>query len=401
MTAVAETGTPPPVRSEDPDGLRTYPYPPTGEELDSVTTAIDATNAKPWLTGWSGGVSMAWAIDHMTLLAQTLREKGRDAAIALGKDEAEKIRDIRKDAGTYVHDVQERLILWAASPGRTGADIALPVLPDHLQNTWYHMGGDEYVPLTEVTDFMVDGFLQFVSDFDPDLQATEMTVYHYELGVAGTLDMILTLHGYAVCDDPTCANCGAHVIAKPGNDLALCVDTKTGKNPSGTWKDQLAAYRRMTECRPDKLDSALYPMPPTDAGAVLHLRPEYPGGYLLMMVAGQDDEAAWARFQRRASVFRESKTVKDKPGKVIRALRSDGTMPGPRLCDLASEGYGRALAPLRKALGGETELADLARFTAAEVLAVKGVGPKLIATIRTMLADHGLHLTGETPEVAA
>lgn len=388
----------PPVKTEDRDGLRTYEYPPTGELLDSVTTVIDATDSKPWLTGWSGGVSMAWAIDHITLLAQTLREKGRDAAIALGKDEAEKIRDIRADAGTYVHDVQERLILWAASPGRTGADIALPILPEHLQDALYHMGGDEYVPLTEVTDFMVDGFLQFVSDFDPDLQSTEMAVYHYELGVAGTLDTILVLHGYAICDDPTCANVGAHVIAKPGNDLALCVDTKTGKNPAGTWKEQLAAYRRMKECRPDKLSSELHPMPPTDAGAVLHLRPEYPDGYLLMLVAGQDDEAAWQRFQDAAGIFRGRKKVKAKPGKVIRALRGDGTMPGPRLCDLASEGYGHALAPLRKALGAETELTDLARFTAAEVLAVKGVGPARVDIIRTMLADHGLHLAGEKPE---
>jgi len=29
------------------------------------------------------------------------------------------------------------------------------------------------------------------------------------------------------------------------------------------------------------------------------------------------------------------------------------------------------------------------------VLAVKGVGPKLIETIRLMLADHGLSLAGE------
>jgi hypothetical protein len=174
------------------------------------------------------------------------------------------------------------------------------------------------------------------------------------------------------------------------------VDTKTGKDPAGTWKEQLAAYRRMPECLPDKLDSALHPMPETHCGAVLHLRPEYPDGYLLMLVAGQDDEAAWARFRDAVGIFRDRRKVKAKPGKVIRALRPDGTMPGPRLCDLAAEGYGRALAPLRKALGAGTELADLARFTEAEVLAVKGIGPKLIDTIRVMLADHGLCLAGET-----
>ena len=79
---------------------------------------------------------------------------------------------------------------------------------------------------------------------------------------------------------------------------------------------------------------------------MLHLRPEYPDGYLLMLVAGADDEAAWQRFQRAASIYRERQQVKGKPGKSVRPLRADGTMPGPRLCDLAGEGYGRALAPL-------------------------------------------------------
>jgi len=281
-----------------------------------------------------------------------------------------------------VHDVQEALILWAASPGRTGSDIALPVLPDHLRDAWYD---DE--PLVDVVDWMVDGFLAFVTHFDPVIEATEMAVYNQPLGIAGTLDMIIVLTGYAIHPD------GDRLIACRGSVVSVCVDTKTGRNPEGTWKEQLAAYRRMTECLLPMGD--LQPMPRTDAAAVLHLRPSYPDGYLLMMVAGPADDAAWERFEKAASIYRERQSVKGKPGKAIRPLRADGTMPGPRICDLASEGYGRALSPLGKALGAATELEDLARFTVADVLAVKGVGPKLIETIRLMLADHGLSLAGE------
>jgi hypothetical protein len=377
-------------RTTDPDtSERWYPYPPTGENLDSVTTVISGTDSKPWLRTWHATSSTAWCVDNLSLLAKTLKatEDGRDAAIALGKNAAQQIRDTKADAGSYVHDVQERLILWGAS-SRHGGDIALPVLPEHLAEAWYD---DE--PLIDVVGFMVDGFLQFVADFSPVFEAAEMAVYNQPLGVAGTLDAILRLDGYQLSPD------GSGLVAGLDARVTLCVDTKTGKTPEGTWKEQLAAYRRMTECLLPM--GELHPMPPTDAGAVLHLRPEYPDGYLLMLVAGADDEAAWQRFKSAARIYRERQQVKGKPGKSVRALRPDGTMPGPRICDLASEGYGRALAPLSKALGADCELEHLATFTAADVLAVKGVGPKLIDVIRTMLADHGLSLAGEAKGEAA
>jgi len=375
------------------DDSRFYPYPPTDEQLDSVTTVISGTDNKPWIKKWYGSSATAWCVDNMTLLARTLKNEGRKAAIDLGKDEAERLRGIKRDAGTYVHDVLEALIYWAASPGRTGADITLPALPEHLADAWYD---DE--PLTDVVDFMVDGFIAFVSQFNPWFEATEMQVYNQPLGIAGTLDMIIVLTGYAISVG-TGPRGEDEIVASPGSVLRICVDSKTGRNPEGTWKEQLAAYRRMTECLLPLRE--MHPMPETDCGAVLHLRPEYPDGYLLMLVSARDDEAAWGRFLKAVSVYRDRQQVRDKPGTAIRPLRADGTMPGPRLCDLASEGYGRALAPLRKALGAATELEDIARFTEADLLAVKGVGPKLIETIRIMLADHGLTMAGEPARKAA
>jgi len=374
------------------DGFRFYPYPPTDEQLDSVTTVISGTNYKPWIAKWHGSSSMAWAVDNMTLLAKTLKAEGRKAAIDLGKDEADRLRALKADAGVYVHDVQEALILWGASPGRTGEDITIPLLPEHLADAWYD---DE--PLTDVVDHMVDGFITFVSQFNPVFEATEMTVYNYRLGVAGTLDMIIVLSGYAISRG-TGPRGEDELVASPGSVLRICVDAKTGKNPEGTWKEQLAAYRRMTECLLPL--GELHPMPATDCGAVLHLRPDYPDGYLLMLVSARDDEAAWERFKAAAMIYRDRQKVKDKPGTAIRPLRADGTMPGPRLCDLASEGYGQALAPLREALGAGAELEDIARFTEADLLAVKGVGPKRIEVIRVMLADHGLSLAPETAKAA-
>jgi len=380
---------------------RFYPYPPDPTQLfESVTWLISATDSKPWIAKWHGRTSMEWAVDNMRLLLYTLQREGRDAAVALGKDEADRRRQVKADAGTYLHDVGEALILWAREPQKTGHLIAYPVMPDHLRNAYYD---EELVPV--ITSQMEDGFVQFITDFGlrpEDFLACEMQVYNPDLRIAGTLDTILVLRGYNICGQAPChlgAYCpgkATHAVADPGHDLVLCVDFKTGRTLDGTVKEQLAGYRRCPECRPDKTDDRLHPTPATEAGAVLHLRPEYPGGYLLQLVSAGEDEAAWERFLGSIDLLRGRQSCKGKPGTSIRPLRPDGTVPGPRLCDLAAEGYGYSLAPLREAFGAAMELEDLARFTAGDVLAVKGVGPKVIETVREMLAKHGLALTPGT-----
>jgi hypothetical protein len=379
---------------------RWYPYPPDPTQLfESVTWLIAGTNSKPWIAKWHGRVSMEWAVGNLDLLAKTLAAEGHDAAVALGKDEADRLRQVKADVGIFLHDVGEALILWATEPASTRHHVPYPELPAHLRTAMYD---EEPVPV--IVEQMADGWVQFVSDFNlgpADFLACEMPVYHPELRLAGTLDTIIILRGYSVCGRAPChlgAFCpgkGTHVVADPGHDLVVCVDFKTGRSPEGTWKEQLAVYRRCPECRPDKLDDRVAPTPATRAGAVLHLRPEYPGGYLLQLVSAGEDEEAWRRFLDSVGVLRGRRECRDKPGTSIRPLRADGTMPGPRLCDLAAEGYGHSLAPLRKALGGDCELEDLARFTEAEVLAIRGIGAKLTGTIRRMLADHGLRLAGD------
>jgi hypothetical protein len=385
----------PPAATTDPDGLRTYEYPPTGELLPSYSAIKDGTFNKPWIKKWYGNTATAWCVDNIGLLARTKRLQGRTAAIDLGKDRAEQERNLKADVGTYIHDVKEALILWAASPGRTGADVTIPALPEHLEGALYKVGPDEFEPAEYIAEYMVDGFLNWVSAFNPRFLAAEMTVYNQPVGYAGTLDDIIALDGYAIS-----IGTGLHgedeLIPRPGNVLRICGDTKTGKEPEGTWKEQLAAYRRATECRLPLGD--IIPMPETDAGAVLHLRPEHPDGFLFYLVSAGNDEEAWTLFQERVQVFRKQYAVRGKPGTSVRALRPDGTMPPKRLCDLSAEGYSYTLGPLRKALGPAAELTDLALFTEAELLAFKGIGAKVIETTRRMLADHGLHLAGETPQ---
>ena len=367
------------IRDTAPDGSRHYIYPPTGERLVSVTTVLSATTGKPHLVPWAAKLAAEYAIDNAGMLAKLVTTEGRQAAIDLAKRQAEQIRQTKADAGTYVHDVVEALILWSASPAGTGAEMALPLLPDHLEGAEY-----DGQPLTEVTDWMIDGFINFVSDFGPEFLAAEMPVFNQPLGIAGTLDICAAI---------------PHVRLAPGGGLAfdrdgrvvLALDTKTGRHMEVTWREQVAAYRRMKD--------ALLPMgemaavPATDGAGVLHLRPEHERGYRLMLISGTDDEAAWRTFQSALTVYAERAVAKAKPGRVVYAPRADGTMPAPRLADLDGEGYGRTISPLTKA--GIADLEQLAAMNAADLLALKGVGGKAVEGARKMLADHGLHLLGE------
>jgi hypothetical protein len=367
-----------------------YIYPPTGEEFRRVTAILGGTEGKPWLAPWSARIAAEYAIGHLDLItaitegrAWTVAAKagGPQAAVELAKEQSAVIRDRKRDTGGYVHDVVEALVLWQASPEGRGADLALPLLPDRLRGELYD---DD--PVEDVADWMVEGFLNWVADYGPQFIAAEMTVYHPGLRVAGTLDSIVDLPGLAV------GRAGRFV---PGSGVRPCVDVKTGKHLSVTWPEQVGAYRRFPECLMPMGD--LMPMPPTDCGAVLHLRPpwEYPRCYRFMLISGKDDAAAWNRFRRAVEIFEGRAAARPKPGKVCYPLRADGTIRQPLIADLDGEGYGRALAPLAKAR--VTDLEQLAAMDAGDCLAVKGIGGKVLDVIRLMLADHGLHLRGEAP----
>jgi len=370
------------------DGTRTYLYPPTGEAFPSVTTVLGATEAKPYLTAWSAGIAAEYAVDNLRDLAGTRQVLGRAEAVKLAKKQSELIRDRKRDTGGYVHDMVESLVLWQASPEGRGRDLSLPLLPDHLQGADYD--GES---VDDVAEWMIEGYLNWVSDFQPEFLAAEMTVYNAELRVAGTLDEIVRLHGLTV------GRAGRFV---PGPGLDCCVDVKTGKHLDATVPEQITLYRRMREARMPLGD--LVPMPPTHCGAVLHLRPPHePGyerGYRFMLVSGADDAAAWKRAQRALELFEGRKAAKAKPGKVCYPLRADGTIQQPRVADLDGEGYGRAVSAFVKAGLGGVDLDQLAAMSAGQLLQTKHIGGKTVDGARVMLADHGLHLLGEAPALA-
>ena len=212
----------------------TYIYPPTGEHLTRVTTVLDATDGKQrFLVPWAARLAGEYAVDSLDVLKAKLDEDGRQAAADLAAEQSEVIRDRKRDTGSYVHSVVEALILWQASPEGTGSDLVLPLLPEHLTGADY-----DGLPVEDVADIMLTGFLNFVADYQPRFRAAEMTVFNHPLGVAGTLDMIVTLPGLAI------GRAGRFI---PGDGVTPCIDVKTGKHLDVTVPEQISAYRHMPE----------------------------------------------------------------------------------------------------------------------------------------------------------
>jgi hypothetical protein len=375
MTAVVDVPVPPVKPGHDEDH---YTYPLTGEPVVRVSKILSATESEAYLAPWYATKGGTYAVDHLDELTALLRqEDGRRKAIELIAGQAKAITGIKRDTGTYVHDVVERLIIWQAARGAAGAMVTLPDLPEHLR-------GEEYdgVPLEKVADEMTTGFLNFCSDWDPEFLAAEMTVFNMGLGVAGTLDMIILLRNVAISAD------GTRLVPAPGKTLILCVDTKTGRYYKKRFRKQLAAYRKMTEALVPL--HGLIPMPRTGAGAILHLRPSYRRGYRLMLVSGAAEAAAWEQFRDRCKIYFADQAEPEKPGKVVYPPRPDGTMPEPLVADLDGEGYGRIIGPLTAALGDDATVADIASFTQVQIRRqARGIGDAAIGTVAKMLADHG------------
>jgi len=95
--------------------------------------------------------------------------------------------------------------------------------------------------------------VQWLEDFMPEFEMTEATVANPVVGYAGALDCVCRI---------------------PVLDKRLVIDYKSGKGIYADVALQLSAYRYATEVwLPNAIKE---PMPETDGGAVLHLKP---GGY--------------------------------------------------------------------------------------------------------------------------
>lgn len=319
--------------------------------FESVTAILSAATSKPWLTRWSAKLAAEYTAANLDELVETHVVEGPAAVIQLVKGAAERFRELKAEIGSHQHNVMEALIL----------DTKIPDVPEHLVDV--EVDGERVDH-----DELSDGILNFVADFDVTPRLAEATVASVFWGYAGTLDLIGDL--------------GRSPLG-PRARRGL-IDLKTGTNLDVAVRAQLGAYRRADEVWLDRLGNKAG-MPRVDFAAVLHVRKSHRRGYKLVPVP--TDETSWEWFKACQKVLAHQQEQAKIPRGVWYPPRPDGSQPPPYLEDVEQAGFTCRNALI--AAGIET-VEDLARFTTAELRAVRGVGPKALDVIAAVLAAHHL-----------
>lgn len=239
------------------DGQRIYTW--RGENFWSVTTIIGGGVPKPTLLPWGIKAVAEAAVEAISYLPQMVADD-REGAIKWLKGSPYSQRDKSADLGSLIHEMAEAHALGKPQP------------------KW----SKEAQPYME-------GFLQFIEDFDPGFLALEASVFNREQRYAGTLDAIATIQ-----------------LPLHPEPQTFLIDTKTGKGVYPEVALQLAAYRRAEFIGlPDGSET---PLPDIDGALCLHLTPD---GYRLIEIDTGDD--VYAAFLYAREVFRwsqeTSKTV--------------------------------------------------------------------------------------------
>lgn len=245
-----------------PDGKRTYSW--RGENYWSVTTLIGGGMPKPALLPWGIRATAEGVVRQRGILAEMLKAcetpdacaRGEfcgpcDQTIRWAKSLPYSQRDRAADLGTQIHE-------WIEAH-RLGKPM--PKVPAEVK---------QYLRVFE----------RFVTDFEPDYQMVEASVYNRSQHYAGTLDAIVRLQ--------------LPLSERPGQYV---LDAKTGKGVYPEVGLQLAAYRFAEFV--GVADGSEQQMPPTDGGLCLHLTP---AGYRLIEV--RCDEEVFRAFLYCREVFR-------------------------------------------------------------------------------------------------
>ena len=253
----------------DSDSGRTYTD-GEGNQYWSVTTILNQGIPKPALITWASAEASKSVIHHLAKPLEATRGLLEDALHTISHEDNPEWEDVcdRLEKSVKAYNDREIPLGMIASGVKTHVEKGRKVFSNahrqirdeaadagseaHRAIELYILG-EEVPELSEKAQASFDNFLEFVKEYEPTWEASELTVYNKTHKYAGTLDFIAD-------------------IPALGEGLTLC-DIKTGKGVYPEVALQLAAYR-FAEFAETANNNARVEMPETERAVVLHLRPD-------------------------------------------------------------------------------------------------------------------------------
>lgn len=168
----------------------------------------------------------------------------------------------------------------------------------------------------EVAPFL-DRFDEWLDRFSPSYQATEVAVYHPELGYAGTADTFLTIDGVRYIGDYKTSRKSIDTQGRPTTpypeQVGLQLAAYRWAKYAAVWRPRrLERFRRRYYLLGPDEQGLAQPVPEVDTGLVIHITPDHCDAYPI--VCDEDVFDAYLAVQDAARwLFQTSKRVMSDP----------------------------------------------------------------------------------------
>lgn len=264
----------------------------------SVTTIIGVLD-KPALVYWAANEAAACAIRDVETWKSIEQSSGSDEAaryITAARFRGAKGKLAAASLGTAVHSACEAFVLNGQRPSADALSELVVINGPKLH-------ADEVASETIVLSGMLDHFSAWLDRFQPEYQASEVTVFSPDYAYAGTADGFFTVDGMRLIFDIKTTR---EPRDKQGNvkgpypEVALQLAAYRYAQLAAVWRPRrVMEFRRRYYVLSQSERDLAVPVPEVDGGAVIHITPEH-----CELFPVRCDEAVYERFLHVIEVAR-------------------------------------------------------------------------------------------------
>jgi len=243
---------------------------PDDERLYSATTAVGVMD-KPALIPWAVGITAERAVEKLDVIARRRDEEGIDAAVDYVKRLRWQTEGRLSDAdlGSVAHHLFNVYALTGARP-----EVTTELHPRYaVDHSLLH--ADDLAALFR----MLDQFDRFLQGFQPEYLATEIVVFHAEMGYAGQADAFLSIDGVPLIADYKTSRKTYDARGKvrsPYPEVGLQLAAYRYAKLAAIWRARRyeSNRRRYYLLGPDERKAAV-PVPEVEGGIAIRVTPDH------------------------------------------------------------------------------------------------------------------------------